>query len=415
MNAISLVYDSHLTELAQNPYKIYQFYRSLNPILPGITPNSNGHVTWYVFGYTQTRLSLSSPHFGRVKPLLAGQPPATGSQGPLSDLIGGFDKDWMVFTDPPHHTRLKGLVGQVFTADFLEMANVIIEEETASLLKDLLLKKQFNLISELAELLPVRVMARLLGLEEKDLEIFCGHALTLLAASHQRRNKIDSFVYASRARLALMTLLKSLVSQRTENPTADLVSRLVLARNGETKLSQQEIVSNCLHLLVSGYGVAVNLIGNAVFTLLKYPDQLEILQSDPSLCSQAIDEVLRFESPIQMVDRWVQADSEIDGTSLRRGERVYLVLGAANRDPAAFPEPDTLDITRKNQRQLAFGGGIHSCLGRHLAQSLGKAVIQTLLPYMACCLKLAGPTPVWKGAPFFRGLSRLDITNLTNL
>jgi cytochrome P450 len=412
MHAYSSIYDPYLPELAQNPYKIYQFYQSTNPVHLGVAPNAKSQVCWYIFGYSETRSILTSPHFGRVIPYPAGQ---AALQGQKSGFVGGVDKDWMVYSDPPQHTRLKGLVGQVFAADFLETANIIIREETVPLVKDLLAKKNFDLISELAELLPARVMTRLFGLEESQREIFNGHVLTLLAASHQKRNKTDNFVYASRARLAIMTLLKDLVLLRAARPAADLVSRLVLVGNGQTKLSQPEIVSNCLHLLVSGYGVVVNLIGNALLTLLNYPGQLALLESNPFLCSQAIEEVLRFESPLQMVDRWVQNDTEIAGTQLKRGERVYLVLGAANRDPGTFLEPDTFDITREKTHPLAFGGGIHSCLGRTLALAVGQAVLTAFLPYLTHpWLKMSGLNPAWEGAPFFRGLRRLDIVNFNN-
>lgn len=254
-----------------------------------------------------------------------------------------------------------------------------------------------------AERLPARVMAAGLGFEGAAAVEFAETAVSFLSARHPSKNPS-----ADRASLALQ--LSALVKARRESAREDLVSRMIslLQEQEEDSPSVTHLVSTCIFLLVTGWQVTVDLLGNGLLCLLNHPAAYASLFSEPDGFQQAVDESLRLESPLQMVDRWVLEDLEMGGKSLRRGQRIYLVLGAANRDPARFEEPDTWDFRRRENRHFALGGGTHACLGARLARAEAEAAFR-VLPSRLADLRLASTRLQWSAEANFRSLLSLPI------
>src|SRR6266540_673506 len=256
----------------------------------------------------------------------------------------------MLFVDPPDHTRLRTLVNKAFTPAAVER-----------------LRPRVEVIVD--------------GLLERALE----------------------------ARVALRGYLRELIAKRRARPTGDLLSALIAAEDHGHQLSQAELVSMCVLLLVAGHETTVNLIANGTLALLRHPEARASLQADPALAGSAVEELLRYDSPVQFTSRHALADLEIGGGRVRAGETVVAVLGAANRDPAQFPDPDRLELARKPNRHVAFGGGMHFCLGAPLARMEASIAIPALLGRLPGLQPGAEP-PVRRDTVTLRGLASLPVT-----
>jgi pimeloyl-[acyl-carrier protein] synthase len=211
------------------------------------------------------------------------------------------------------------------------------------------------------------------------------------------------------ARLALAEYFRSLIATRRKDPKPDLLTGLIAAEEEGNKLSEAELVSTCMLLLIAGHETTVNLIGNGLLALLQHPDQLRILRDDPALIQPGIEELLRFDGPVQRTGRMTTADIEIGGKLIPKDSVVVAVIGAANRDPKQFADPDRLDVSRKENRHIAFGFGIHFCLGAPLARVEGQIAIGTLLRRLPK-LTLVSDLPEWRESSTLRGLKSLPVT-----
>jgi len=210
------------------------------------------------------------------------------------------------------------------------------------------------------------------------------------------------------ARQALGDYFRRLLPERRKHPQDDLLSLLIAAEEQGDKLTEGELLATCILLFIAGHETTVNLIGNGLLALLRHPDQLARLAADPTLIQGAVEELLRYDSPVQRTARITNADVEVGGHAIAKGSMVVTVIGAANRDPAQFPDPDRLDITRRDTRHIAFGFGIHFCLGAPLARVEGQIALGTLLRRLP---KLAlGGTPTWRASSTLRGLATLPVT-----
>jgi cytochrome P450 len=220
----------------------------------------------------------------------------------------------------------------------------------------------------------------------------------------------DSIVERGRvARRALADYFRALVPERRARPRADLLSGLLAAEEQGDKLTEPEVIAMCLLLFIAGHETTVNLIGNGTLALLRHPDQLARLRREPGLVPNAVEELLRYDSPVQRTARIAIEDVEVAGQPIAKGTMVVTALGAANRDPAQFPDPDRLDVARKEPRHISFGYGIHFCLGAPLARVEGQLALGTLLR-RAPGLALAEPSPEWRESSVLRGLKRLRVT-----
>ena len=210
------------------------------------------------------------------------------------------------------------------------------------------------------------------------------------------------------ARRELADYFRRLLPERRRHPQDDLLSLLIAAEEAGDKLSEGELLATCILLFIAGHETTVNLIGNGALALLRHPDQLGRLRDDPALIHSAVEELLRYDSPVQRTARITNTDVEVDGRAIAKGSMVVAAIGAANRDPAHFPEPDRLDIARRDNRHVAFGFGIHFCLGAPLARVEGQIALGTLLRRMPG-MAVTG-TPAWRASSTLRGLTALPVT-----
>jgi cytochrome P450 len=314
---------------------------------------------------------------------------------------------WMLQMDPPDHTRLRGLVVKAFTARRVEDMRPRIQEIVDATLDRVEGRGRMDLIADFAFRLPVTVICEMLGIPREEHEMFFHGARTggrLLDPVPLSRAEIDE---ANAGNLAQAEYFRALFELRRRQPGNDLTSELVQAEEQGNKLTNEELTANIILLFGAGHETTVNLIGNGLLALHRNPGQLQLLKEKPELMPNAIEELLRYDSSVQLTGRTTLEDVEVGGVAVAKGEGVLCLLGAANRDPAAYPDPDRLDITRPNIRPLSFGGGIHFCLGAQLARIEGEVAIATLLRRLPKLRLDDAGHPDWRQTFVLRGLNRL--------
>ena len=304
---------------------------------------------------------------------------------------GYLDYVTLLDLDPPDHTRLRSLVSKAFTprtvVDLESRVRRIVDE----LLDAVADQERFDLIDALAYPLPMIVIAEMLGVPARDRDRFeaWSKEIALVVEPVLRGREIRR---ARKASDELFEYFEGIIEQRRQDPRSDLISALLAAEEAGDHLTRDEMLGTLVLLLVAGNETTRNLIGNGMLALLKNPDQLRRLTGDPRLLNSAIDELLRYDSPVQLDSRIAREDVVLGGKRIRAGQQVIGVLGAANRDPAAFDRPDTLDIARGEKNHLAFGRGIHYCLGSSLAILEGRIAFTSILERFAAMRLVAEPT-----------------------
>ena len=308
--------------------------------------------------------------------------------------------------DPPEHTRLRALVSKAFTPRAVAMLHTRIKEITAGLLDAVAGKDRFDLMAALAYPLPVTVIAEMLGVRARDMDRFeqWSNALALSVDPLLSRDQIRIVKSATEQ---AYEYFESIIDERRRAPREDLVSGLLAAEEAGDRLSHEELLAVTLLILVAGNETTRNLIGNGMLALLRHPDQLQLLRHDATLLDSAVDELLRYDSPVQLNGRLVREDVEIGGKLIRAGEVVISAIGAANRDPEVFDYPETLDIERQETSHLSFGRGIHYCLGAPLALLEARVAFAALLDRFAS-IRLADE-PRHRQGVVLRGVEHLWI------
>jgi cytochrome P450 len=314
---------------------------------------------------------------------------------------------WMLQLDPPDHTRLRGLVVKAFTARRVEEMRPRIQQIVDQAIDRVEGQGRMDLIADFAFRLPVIVICEMLGIPKDDRPMFFHGARAsgrLLDPVPLSRQEIDD---ANAGNLASTEYFHSLFELRRREPGDDLTTHLVQAEEEGSKLTNEELTANIILLFGAGHETTVNLIGNGLLALHRNPDQLRLLKADPALVPNAVEELLRYDSSVQMTGRTTLEDVELGGVPIARGESVLCLLGAANRDPAVYADPDRLDVTRPNIRPMSFGGGIHFCLGAQLARIEAEVAISTLLRRLPDLRIDDVARPDWRQTFVLRGLNRL--------
>jgi cytochrome P450 len=398
MATAEVLFNPLLPEFHADPYPFYRRLRQQDPVHR--TPMG----FWVLTRYDDCVAALRDPRFGREE-----------FQQMLSAVYGGEEADRlprsMLFRDPPDHTRLRGLVSKAFTPRTIEAMRGHIQEIVDRLLDRALAQGGLDVIEDLAYPLPVTVICEMLGVPVGDHASIRGWSADIARSLDAIGLPSDPSI-AERgrvARRALADYFRALVPLRRARPQADLLSGLLAAEEHGDRLTEPEVISMCLLLFIAGHETTVNLIGNGTLALLRHPEQLARVQADPGLVPNAVEELLRYDSPVQRTARITTADVELGGRAIARGAMVVTALGAANRDPAQFAEPDRLDVGRRDVRHISFGSGIHFCLGAPLARVEGQIALGTLLR-RAPRLTLAEPAPEWRESSVLRGLKRLQVT-----
>ena len=373
-----------------DPYPLYHQLRSEDPVHWSQQANS-----WILTRYDDVRFTLQhDPRLTaeRLSLLLAQLPPEVQAEvEPLRRLLS----TWMQYYDPPDHTRLRSLVNRAFTPGTMERLRPRIEAIAEDLLQAVRARGRLDVISEFAYPLPAIAIAELLGVPPEDRDRFKRWADDLTVFMEGVGSDYPAIARrTNRSVLELTDYLGGLFDQRRRHPRADLISDLIAVEAEGDRLSQAELLGICSFLLEAGHETTTGLIGNGLLALLRNPGQLRKLQQNPALIAPAVEECLRYDGPIQRISRVVIADLELRGKRLRPGQRIWAMQGAANRDPQQFPEPDRFDILRRNNRHVAFGYGVHHCLGAPLARIEGQIAFLALLRLPE--LRLENPAPEWQ-------------------
>ncbi len=313
----------------------------------------------------------------------------------------------MLDLDSPDHTRLRALVNKAFTPRLIEQMRDQIQALSNALLDGAERNGGMDLIADFALPLPLTMIGRILGVPAQDHLKFHRWSKTVVSAGTNR-----NYVVLIPTIMRFLGYLKQLVNERRVHPKNDLVTALVQAKEGGDQLSDDEILAMIFLLLIAGHETTVNLIGSGTLALLEHPDQWALLRSEPSLIKSAIEELLRYVCPVEMAtERYGREALTIAETTIPRGELVMAVIGSANRDANYFDHPDVLDITRENNKHLAFGHGVHFCLGASLARLEGQIAISTLIRRMPNLRLLSAPDQLrWRGTFVLRGLEALRVS-----
>ncbi len=388
-------------DFRRDPYPYYRRLREADPI------HWNPPGTWLVTRYADAAAILRDPHIGHP----AGRAPETieelrknGKLTPLEFLLSS----WMVTKNPPDHTRLRGLINRAFTPQTIEQLRPRIYQIVHQLLDEAAKKGTFDLMADFAYPLPVMVVAEMLGVPLEDRTQFREWSRDLLGIVDLVRNE-EAMKRGSLALQKFIDYFRALVTLRRAAPQNDLLSGMILAQDQDDALSEDELMANCIFLFVAGHETTMHLIGNGVLALLNQPDQWALLRENPALMVGAVEELLRYAGSVQFYGRFVREDVEINGQQLRKGQGLFILPGAINRDPEQFTNPERLDITRVDNRHMAFGLGIHFCLGAPLARLEGKIAIESLIQRMPN-LKLQPDSLVWQNTVAVRGLKQMFVT-----
>jgi cytochrome P450 len=312
----------------------------------------------------------------------------------------------LLFMDAPDHTRLRGLISKAFTPRSVERLRPRIGELTEELLAPLREAGHFDVINDFGFPLPVTVICELLGVPASDREMFRQQTRDM-AVVLDWDVTAEQFGGATGAAMNFAAYLLPLFEERRRAPRDDLISALVAAEEAGDRLGADELLTTVVLLLTAGHETTMNLIGNGLLALLRHPDQLELLRARPDLMSSAVDELLRYDSPVRLTVRNAVADHELEGEMVRSGEQVIAMLDAANHDPSVFESPDTLDVTRDAHRHLAFGAGAHFCIGAALARAEAQVALAALVALPD--LELAIDDPVWRPLVTFHALQSLPV------
>jgi cytochrome P450 len=359
-----------------------------------------GLPVWMVTRYDDVLAALSDPR-------LSNDPHHASA---LTEAMrGDFLSRSMIGTDPPEHRRLRRLVSKAFTARRVEGLRPRVQEITDALLDRISPRGSADLVAEFALPLPVTVIGELLGVPEADRDRFRTWTDEMLDRPFDYRSDMAR-VTASRERMH--GYLGEMVAAKRAHPADDLLTDLVEATDEGERLNTQELLAMAFLLLIAGYVTTVSLIGNGTLALLRHPDQLDRLRADPSLVPQAVEELLRFDGPVNPgLTRYALEDLEIGGVRIPRGEMVLLAIAAADRDPDRFPAPDKIDVGSADPGHLAFGHGVHYCLGAPLARLEGQVAFAALLARLPDLALAAQPEQLrWTGGGILRGLRELPLT-----
>jgi cytochrome P450 len=383
-----------------NPYPFYAQVRTAGPVQKTKLPN--GVQVYLVTRYADVQAGLKDARL--VKNILNARDHGFLARMGLGVLGNNSN---MLKADPPEHTRLRALAHAAFTPKYVAGLRGHIQEIADHLLDGVQGRGQMDLIHDFAFPLPITVICEMLGVPTKDEAQFrkWSSALItsgLISAERPRPTK---------ALLQLIQYVRALVAQRRRKPQDDLISKLIHVDEGGDRFTPRELVGTVMVLLVAGHETTVNLIGSGTLALLQNPAQLEMLKNDPALIKPAVEELLRYVNPVQLVNRYAAEDLEIGGVAIPRGSHLAMVVAAGNHDPAFVAEPEQLDVHHSDTKHLAFGQGIHYCLGAPLARLEGEIAFTTLLRRLPN-LRLAAETEalVWRAATELRGLSALPVT-----
>ncbi len=331
-------------------------------------------------------------NFGRFAKVVEYLPPDARQK--LAPFENHYRQKNLLQSDPPDHTRLRALVVKVFNASSIEAMRPMIRKVVNEVIDSVESRGEMDVIRDLAFPLPFSVLGSIMGVPNTDQDKVKFWADELLAFQGVNRPPAAVLERSQAALLAMRSYLADLVNEKRRRPCDDLISQLVAVEAEGTRLTEQELVSTCVQMLGAGHETTTSLIGNGLYLLLSHPQQWQRLRENPSLLNSAIEEVLRYESPVARQPRLIKGDVELGGKKLLDGQVAFQMLNAANRDPDYFTDPDRFDIERENNKHIAFGMGIHFCLGAGLARTEAQEVFTAIMKRLPN-IRLVSDKPVW--------------------
>ncbi|HEV2656735.1 MAG TPA: cytochrome P450 [Ktedonobacteraceae bacterium] len=387
-------------EVLANPYPLYQRLRSEDPV----------HWDPFLHAWVVTRYADVVAVFQRFSANRTPTPQqlealGLGTLKPLAQVM----VRQMLFLDQPAHGRVRGLASRAFTPRRVEVLRSHIQDITDTLLDAVQASGEMDILADIAVPLPAIVTAELLGLPTSDWRQLTKWSSDFAQILGNFQHNPDRAAVVLRSLEEMLEYFHKQLQDHRTHPRDDLMTALISAEIDGDRLTDDEIIANTIVTMVGGQETTTNLIGNGILTLLRHPEQLQQLQADPSLAPSAIEELLRFESPSQHTARLAPEDTELGGKSIRKRQAVIVVMGAANRDPERFPDPDRLDLSRADNRHVAFAWGGHFCFGAPLARIEGQIAFNTLLRRMPN-LHLKSETLHWRENMGLRGLKALPVT-----
>ncbi|MGD0242078.1 MAG: cytochrome P450 [Streptosporangiaceae bacterium] len=376
-----------------DPYSVHARLRAQGPVTLVVLPGSTTPA-WLVTGYAEARAALTDP---RLRKSMPGWAPEPGS-------VFAVLEQHMLNSDPPDHGRLRRLVNKAFTARHIERLRPRIEAITASLLDDIPVRSEVDLIASFAFPLPITVICELLGVPTDERDDFRDWSTTVVSNTAS-----PDVTYAHAT--AMVGYFRTLLAAKRHEPTDDLLSALIAARDSGDSLSEDELVSMAFLLLVAGHETTVNLIASGVLALLLSPGELRRLRADPGLIGGAVGELLRYTAPVSHATfRCAAEPVDLGGVRIGRGDPVFVALSGANRDPARFGNPEGLNLGRDSSGHLAFGHGIHYCVGAPLARLEAEVAFTSLLSRFGD-IELAVPPESlrWRPSTLIHSLEALPV------
>src|SRR5579863_8735004 len=393
-------------EVLQDPYPTYARLHDEGPI--HFVDVGGKWAVWAVFGHPECSAIAKDPRLSakRAQQMLTLLPIGTQSEfKELARMLGL----WLIFMDAPEHTRLRKLLNKGFSPAAIDGLRTGVEAIVDKMLDELPPGSEVELLSAFANIVPLRIISHMLGVPQDMAKTFAewSRAIAVFRGSPDRT--VEQARAAQDALIAMTDFFRKTVAERRRNKGSDLISLLIdIEEEGEV-LTEEELYAQCIALLFAGHETTRNLIGNGMYTLLRHPQETAELREKPEMIRTAVEELLRYESPVQFTARVLKDDIEVCGQRIRKGWTVLCMLGAANRDPKQFKEPDQLDLKRLNNQHLAFSAGLHFCIGAQLARLEGQVALLNLVQRFPQ-MKLAGPPPEWAPTFGFRGLKSLAVT-----
>jgi cytochrome P450 len=399
---MTMTYDPAAPEVRRNPFPVYSQLQDDDPV-----HWSESLRSWVLTRYDDVRQVAMSDVMSpdRLRPFYA---QLKGERREILAEVMRYLSLWMVFRDPPEHTRLRRLVGTAFTPRSIEALADPVGRVVDQLLDALPRNQSVDWAQQVAMPLPAYVILDLLGIPHQSYADLKAWSDELRAFVGSSRADPDRYNRARHGATQLAGFFREVIAARRAAPGEDFVSRMITARDEQGSLSEDELVATCMLVLFAGHETTTHLLSNSANALLDHPDQLQRLRDNPALINPAVEEFLRYDGPSNAITRVVSADHEIGGKLLRSGDRVFAMVNAANRDPRRFDNPQGLDIARQNNRHLTFGFGLHFCLGAPLARLEAQLCFAGLIRRFGKIERAAGETE-WIDSLAMRGLSRLPV------
>lgn len=389
-----------------DPYPLFRQLREADPV--HWSPSLRG---WVLTRYADVRAALNDPRLSadRITPFAdhLTAPSGQGAASPAAEFARALGL-WAVFRDPPDHTRLRGAMNRAFVPGAVARLAPAIENLVDDLIDRVAGRGEMDLIGDFAYPLPVAVIGRLLGVPPDDFALLKRWSDDLATVVGTAFSTPDKYTRAAASWSAMRDYFGTLIAARRAEPKRDALGDMIQAHGEDVLLDDEELIANAVLLLFAGHETTTNLIANAILALICNPGELSRLVDDSAIAESAVEEFLRYDGPVQALTRIAREDVKLGGRPIRGGERLILVLNAANRDPEQFPEPDRLDLGRDPNRHIAFGYGIHFCLGAPLARLEARIALPRLAARLPS-LTLATPELEWIDSLVFRGMKALPV------